>query len=141
MKPAWPRMLPKLTDENRAFWTGGAKGELLIARCSQCGRWVDPVPAVGECPACAGPLSRTPVSGNGTVYTFTVEHRQFNPDVPVDTVVAIVTLDEQEDLRVVTNVVGCASSEVRCGMPVRVLFEDHGEVWYPVFAPVDSAAS
>ena len=36
------RMLPPITDENRAFWTGGAKGELLILRCGECGRWVHP---------------------------------------------------------------------------------------------------
>ncbi len=31
------RILPKLTDWNRDFWTGGARGELRFWRCQDCG--------------------------------------------------------------------------------------------------------
>ena len=30
------RMLPKLQEHNRAFWTGGPDGRLMIRWCTQC---------------------------------------------------------------------------------------------------------
>jgi hypothetical protein len=126
-------MLPPLDASNTPFWTGGKKGELLIQRCVSCRRWMHP--PTEKCPVCGGELVVEPVSGNGTVFTFTVNSHAFNPDVPPPYVIAIVVLDEQEDLRLPTNIVDCAPDEVRIGMPVRVLFEQHGEVFVPVFAP------
>jgi uncharacterized OB-fold protein len=128
-----PRQVPELDDVNRPFWTGGSRGELLIHRCGACGTWVDP--AGDSCVACGGPLSPQPVSGRGTVYAFTVNHQAWNPDVPLPYVVALVQLDEQDDLRVPTNIVGCAPEAVVMGMPVQVLFERHGDVFVPLFEP------
>ena len=42
---------------------------------------------------------------------------------------------EQEGLRFTTNVVGCPPEDVHIGLPVRVQFEQHGEVFVPVFVP------
>jgi hypothetical protein len=42
---------------------------------------------------------------------------------------------EQEGLRFTTNVVDCPPEDVHVGMPVRVQFEQHGEVLVPVFVP------
>ena len=33
---AAPRPLPRLDNDNRAFWTGGAEGELRLMRCRDC---------------------------------------------------------------------------------------------------------
>jgi uncharacterized protein len=134
VEPSGTRMLPRLTDANRAFWTGGAKGQLLVPHCEACDRWVPP-PA-GVCPDCGSQTAPRAVSGRGTVFTWTVNAHQFHPEIPPPNLIAIVVLDEQEDLRVATNLVDCEESEVRCGMPVEVLFEDHGEVFYPLFRPV-----
>jgi uncharacterized protein len=126
-------MLPKLTDANREFWTGGRTGRLLVPRCTGCGRWVLPPPP--QCPGCGGAVTYEPVSGRGAVYTFTVNHYQFHPDVAPPNIIAIVQLDEQDDLRVATNLVHCVEEDVTVGLPVTVLFEEHGEVYYPVFEP------
>jgi uncharacterized OB-fold protein len=128
------RMLPPLTPENRAFWTGGADGKLLILRCGRCGRWVHPPGA--ECPTGdGGSLTPEAVSGTGTVFTFTVNRHPYNPAVPLPYVIAIVELPEQEGLRFMTNIVNCDPESVTIGMPVRVVFEDHGEIFVPVFEP------
>lgn len=131
------RMLPAINEHNRAFWTGGADGHLLIARCSQCELWVQPPAA--DCPDCEGALVARPVSGRGTVFTYTVNHQPFMPAVPVPYVIAIVALDEQDDLRIATNIVDCEPDSVRIGLPVEVRFErhdvDHESVFVPVFAP------
>src|ERR1700752_4591798 len=53
--PALPgRMLPKLDEHNRVFWTGGGDGRLMIARSTQCALWVHPPPP--NCPDCDGAL-------------------------------------------------------------------------------------
>lgn len=131
------RMLPALNEHNRAFWTGGADGHLLIARCSQCELWVQPPAA--DCPDCGGALVARPVSGRGTVFTFTVNYQPFMPAVPVPYVIAIVALDEQDDLRIATNIVDCEPDSVHIGLPVEVRFERHDvgddSVFVPVFAP------
>jgi uncharacterized protein len=136
--PAVPaRMLPTLDDHNRAFWTGGADGQLHIAFCAQCGVWVGPPAA--DCPDCDGVLQPRPVSGRGTVFTYTVNHQPFNPAVPVPYVIAIVELEEQADLRIATNIVDCEPDSVHIGLPVEVRFEPQAvgdeSVYMPVFAP------
>jgi uncharacterized protein len=136
--PAVPaRMLPKLDDHNRAFWTGGADGLLRITQCTQCALWTSPPAA--DCPDCGGALAARPVSGRGTVFTYTVNHQAFNPLVPVPYCIAVVELDEQADLRVVSDIVDCEPDSVYVGMPVEVRFEHHdiddGSVFVPVFAP------
>jgi uncharacterized OB-fold protein len=136
--PAVPaRMLPTLNDHNRAFWTGGADGQLMIPWCEKCGLWVSPPAA--DCPDCGGVLVARPVSGRGTVFTYTVNYQPFNPAVPVPYAIAIVLLDEQADLRIATNIVDCEPDSVYVGLPVEVRFERHdvdgGAVFMPVFAP------
>jgi uncharacterized OB-fold protein len=128
-----PRILPPLTDVNRPFWTGGARGELMIQRCTACARWIHP--PTDRCAECGGELEFEPVSGTGTLFTFTENFQQFHPDVTPPYVVGIVELDEQDDLRLPTNIVNADESTLDCGMAVRVLFEQHGEVFVPVFEP------
>src|SRR5205823_11149454 len=95
-----PRILPTLDSANTPFWTGGKNGELRIQRCVSCRRWVHPP---GErCPACGGEVVVEPVSGDGAVFTFTVNSHPYNRDVPPPYVIAIVVLDEQDELRLPT---------------------------------------
>ncbi|MHB8463987.1 MAG: Zn-ribbon domain-containing OB-fold protein [Acidimicrobiales bacterium] len=128
-----PRILPELTDLNRPFWTGGRDGQLLIQRCASCGRWQHP-PAE-SCTACGGPLAPQPVSGKGEIFTFTVNWHQYHPQVPPPYPIAVVELIEQADLRLPTNIVGCEHDELRCGLAVHVVFEQHGEHFVPLFEP------
>jgi uncharacterized protein len=127
-------MVPELTAANTPFWTGGADGQLLIQFCDTCNRWQHP-PAE-TCSICAGPVAARPVSGRGTIFTFTVNEQMFNPEVAPPYNVAIVTLEEQGDLRVPTSIVGIADSEIQVDMAVKVAFEQHGDVCVPLFEPV-----
>lgn len=124
-------MLPELTDVNRPYWTGGANGELLIHYCAACERWVHP-PAKC-CGVCSGPLEARPVSGRATLFSFTVNEQVFNPEVAPPYTIAIVVLDEQEDLRLPTNIVGGSSATLEIGMPMRLVFERNGEHFVPLF--------
>jgi uncharacterized protein len=132
-EPSAPRILPTLTDLNRPFWTGGSKGELLVQRCAACHRWTHPESI--RC-ACGGALTHEAVCGTGTIFTFTVNHQSFHPDVPPPYVIAIVELDDQAGLRIPTNIVHGDPATLECGTPVRVLFEPCGDIFFPVFAPL-----
>jgi uncharacterized protein len=130
-------MLPALDERTRAFWTGGHQGGLLIEWCPACS--VLQNPPLGSCERCGGPVEHRPVSGRGTVFTYTVNSQQFHPDVPPPYVVAIIELAEQPDLRVVGNIVGCDPAAVRIGLAVNVEFEIHGEHAVPVFVLAEVA--
>jgi uncharacterized OB-fold protein len=47
-----------------------------------------------------------------------------------------VVLDEQDDLRLPTNIVHVDPSTIECGTPVKVLFEPQGEYFVPLFEPL-----
>jgi uncharacterized OB-fold protein len=54
---------------------------------------------------------------------------------------AMIGLLEQEDLWLMSNVVGCDPKDVTIGMPVRVVFEQVDDVWLPLFAPSASTVT
>lgn len=129
------RTLPEVTADSRAFWTGGADAELRIHRCRTCGRYFHP-PA----PACFRCRSREvgpePVSGRATVASYTLNHHPwFGEAFPIPYVVALVELEEEPDTRLTTQIVDCDPESVRFGMAVEVDFEQHEDVWVPVFRP------
>lgn len=130
-------MFPELAEHNRSFWTGGADGQLLVPHCGRCEKWF--LPVAPDCPVCGTDLEARPVSGLGTVFTYTVNHHAFHPAVPLPYVIAIVELDEGPGLRIATNIVDCEPDSVTTGMPVEVRFERHDldddVVFAPVFAP------
>ncbi len=127
------RVVPLLDDDNREFWTSGAVGELRLPHCADCDRFV--FPPSRTCPDCAGSAAYAPLSGRGHVFTYTVNHHRYHPEVPVPYVIAIVELVEQEGLRFTTNIVNCPVESVVVGLPVRVVFEAQGEVYVPLFEP------
>ncbi len=128
-----PQITPPLDDLNRPFWTGGETGVLNITRCQSCRRWVFPLSAT--CPECSGATAYEATSGKGTVFTHTTNAHPYNPAVPVPYNISVVELVEQEGLRFTTNVVDCPPEAVHIGLRVEVRFEQHGEVFAPVFVP------
>jgi uncharacterized OB-fold protein len=137
--PADPvRPLPLLDELNRAYWCGGVDGRLHIHRCRTCAHYFHPpAPVCGSC--YSREVGAEPVSGRGTVYSFTVNHQAWLPDFPPPYVVALVELEEQDGLRVVSNIVGCDVASVRVGLPVVVEFVAQADVHVPVFRPLVGA--
>jgi uncharacterized OB-fold protein len=133
--PGPMRVAPLVTDLNRDYWTGGLSGELRILRCQDCGWWNHPPASI--CRRCLSRnLAAEPVSGAGTVATFTINHQQWSPTATSERyVIAIVELPEQSGLRLTTNIVNCPVEDVYIGMPVRVVFELLADVALPLFEP------
>jgi uncharacterized OB-fold protein len=129
------RVLPRLDDSNEFFWTSGEDGRLRFLRCPHDGTFVHPPAPV--CPECLRQdLAPEAVSGLATVATYTVNHQPWYPGLDPPYVIAIVEIEEQPSVRLMTNIVGCPPEDVRIGMPVQVRFEQYADdVWLPFFEP------
>jgi acetyl-CoA acetyltransferase/uncharacterized OB-fold protein len=128
------RPLPQLTPFNQWFWTSGADGRLRIQRCTDCKALVHPPTPI--CPRCRShSWEPTEVSGRATVVAFTINQHQWLPGFEPPYVIANVALAEDPTVHLTTNIVGCEPDEVRIGQEVAVRFEQHEDVWLPLFEP------
>jgi uncharacterized protein len=130
------RVLPNTEELSGFFWTSGADGKLRFLRCSSCSYLIHPPAPV--CPKCLGrEAAPSEVSGRATVHSFTINHQPWDGVGDVY-VIGLVEIAEQADVRLTTNIVGIDPDDVRIGMPVEVVFEDHDPVFVPVFQPASA---
>jgi uncharacterized OB-fold protein len=135
---SFARILPEITDLNRHFWCGGKNGQLELLKCEDCSQYVHPpLPICNRCQSRA--LKISGVAGTGKIASFTLNHQPWFPGIEVPYCVAIVELDEQTQLRLTTNIINCDLDSIHIGMPVRVTFEQHDDVWLPLFEPYTPA--
>jgi uncharacterized protein len=139
-EPAKPVPVPDL--DTGPFWEACRQHELRAQRCASCGRfrW----PPQGFCPDCySWEYAWTPLSGRGTVKSFSVVHHSavpsFKENLPY--VVAVIALDGTDDrVAITSNVVDCPWEAVTVGMPVEVVFNDvSAEATLPQFRPAEQA--
>ncbi|MCQ4080691.1 Zn-ribbon domain-containing OB-fold protein [Streptomyces sp. RB6PN25] len=129
--------LPDIDAFTRPYWDAAADGRLLIRRCGACGA-AHHYPRE-FCPRCwSEDVAWEEASGRAALYTWSVVH--LNDLAPhrdrVPYVAAVVDLDEGP--RMMTEIVDCAGSDLRVGMPLRVLFRaEAGAPAVPVFRPTD----
>ena len=91
------------------------------------------------CPACGcTALAWQPVSGGGSLYTFTLARRPTPPRLSgrIPYVIAVVELDEGPHLT--STVVDVDVDTLRIGDRLNVDFEEHDDITIPVFR-VDSS--
>jgi uncharacterized OB-fold protein len=132
---AGQRPLPRLNADNRAFWTGGAEGQLRIMRCQDCGTFIHPPQPL--CRKCLSEnVAAETVAGTGTIYSYSVNHQKWHPDLDVPYVIARVELDGVPGVYLTTNIVGCPVDTVDIGDRVKVTFEQQEDVYIPLFEKV-----
>jgi uncharacterized protein len=132
---AWQRSRIRLDKDNRAFWTGGAQGQLNIHKCGECGNFNHPPREF--CRYCQSEnVAPHAVSGKGVVDTYTINYQAWAPDMDVPFVIARVKLDDAPGVFLTTNIVNCPVAEVDIEDKVRVVFEEQEGIWYPLFEKV-----
>jgi len=115
--------LPDVDDPLTAeFFAGAARGELVIPYCAGCGQWVwypEPV-----CPHCAGQLEWQQTSGRASLFSWAVVQRPFLPAFAdmIPFVTALVALEEDPAVRIVTYVVDIDPADLRADFPLAVTF-------------------
>jgi uncharacterized OB-fold protein len=144
MHDAFP--LPDLSlDALRPFWDGAARGVLTLPRCDGCGRlhWY-PGPACRRCRGDA--FTWDALSGRGRLFSWVVVRHAFLPQFEslVPFVPALITLDEDPAIRLVSRIVGADPDGLAFDEPVVAVFEPlrfpgvPGEVVAPLFRPLST---
>jgi uncharacterized protein len=121
------RPLPVPDDVSAPFWEATAKHILMAAQCARCGALTMPPDVV--CPHCGSTdpgFTFTPVSGRGTIRSWTVVRQAFLPgfDDDLPFVLVDVELDEQRDLRMIGRLINGLDGNLHIGTTVTGAFED-----------------
>lgn len=130
---------PAVTEETEPFWAAAKDGRLVVQRCQSCG--AESFPPRGICRVCRSrATTMVEITSRGVVYSYTVNHQRWLPDLEVPYVVVLVEFPDHPGVRVVGRLRGCAPDEVAIGMGVQVGFEPGpGGFAIPSFVAVGSA--
>jgi uncharacterized OB-fold protein len=129
---------PTVTEETQPFWDAAAEGRLVVERCEACG--AESHPPRGICRSCRNrSMTWVEVTGPGVVYSATVNHQRWLPDLEVPFAVVLVEFADHPGVRVVGRLRGCAPEDAAIGMAVDVGFEPGpGGVAIPSFVATGS---
>ncbi len=117
--------LPAPDELSQPFWEATKQHRLVVQRCQDCNYFNHPPrPA---CDACQSQqLQFEPVSGRGTIYTFTVMHQPniagFEDQIPYINI--LVELEEQSLLFMVSNLLSSEKDKIYIGGRVEAYYED-----------------
>jgi hypothetical protein len=114
----WQRAAPEPSSFTRPFWDATRERRLLLQYCSVA-RKFQHYPRPVSIYTGRKTIEWREVAGSGTVYAFTVTQRAppaFRGREPY--IVATIELDEQ--VRLMSNVVGAAPADIRVGSHVRL---------------------
>jgi uncharacterized OB-fold protein len=123
-----PKPVPVPDELSQGYWDAAARDALEIQRCRSCGRYHHP--AVTVCSSCgAEELAYEPVSGHGTIYSYTITHDARTPAFAARAPYAVVwvELDEQPQLRLLVNMPETPLDDVKIGARVEAYFEPVSE--------------
>lgn len=137
------RVLPVPDDRSAPFWEAAARHVLTVARCTECGGVAMPPGPV--CPHCGtgdAAWEFVPVSGRGTVRSWTVVRQSFLPGfadlLPFPLV--DVELAEHPELRLIGRLLDGPDAPLRLGAAVTAAFDDVAPgVAIPAFVPAGEA--
>ena len=135
----YAKPIPRPSVDTQRFWDGCKQHELWLPYCLTCQEFFFyPRPF---CPRCFGwELEWRQASGKGTLYTYAIQYRPQGPGFQPPYVTAIVQLEE--GVRLMCNLVEIEPDpeQIRCDMPVEVVFEDVSEtISLPQWRPAGRA--
>ena len=113
--------LPHPDLETRPFWDAAREGKLLIKHCNACKEHhFYPRPF---CPKCwSDDVEWVAASGQATLYTWSVVHRNDLPPFPDRVPYVAAVVDLAEGPRMMTNVVDCEFDELTVDMALEAVF-------------------
>lgn len=126
--------IPRQGIHTQPFWQGAKEGKLMLPHCRSCGR-VHWYPR-HICPHCQSfDLDWVEGSGEGTIYTYAVQHMVFGPWAEkAPFVTAFIDLAEGDRMLTVLRGVDPEQPEaIQIGAKVRVEFEQANEDTYLPF--------
>jgi len=114
--------------EFQPFWAALKQGRIAFPRCRDCGKfhWYP----MKRCPHCrSSAIEWQAVSGEGTLYSFTVVRYPFSPEFrdKLPYVVALVEFADAPGVRLITNLIDTPLEDIRIGMTVQPIFPQGDE--------------
>ncbi|MCU1459729.1 MAG: hypothetical protein JWL73_3821 [Actinomycetia bacterium] len=118
--------VPVVDAQSEGFWRATAEGRLAVQRCQDCGHFSHPPTTIcNACHSVPPSLEFEPVSGRGTIGSWTVMRQAFLPGFAADLpfVLARVKVVEQEDVALIGRLVDGPTAAIELGAAVEVVFE------------------
>ena len=116
--------LLRRTPETQPFWDALKRHELVLPRCTVCGR-LRYYPK-SYCPECSSwELEWVKCSGRGRIYSYLISHsRAVGFDAEAPHVIAVIELEE--GLRILSDMTGLEPGpvQVQVDMPVEIVFKN-----------------
>jgi uncharacterized OB-fold protein len=133
-----PKVIPPTVEhDDRYFWDGVQRHELLLQRCAECHTLRHPpVPMCGRCHSLE--WDTQPARGRGAVHSWILSHHPTEPDAEPRIVVLV---DLEEGVRFVSNLLDVDAADVRNEMPVELCFAEIDGVLLPQFRPAGSTTA
>lgn len=116
------RFEPPTSEVSEPFWNATREQRLVIQHCDDCAKpvWFPR----HACPHChASGLSWKEVSGDGEVYAVSVQFRAATPGLADRVPYAVVLVDLDIGIRLMSNVVNTDATTVTVGQRVRATWE------------------
>src|SRR5437764_150802 len=126
--------LPNIDPDNEPFWNGLKEHKFLLFRCKTCGAWYWPKAYCKNHdnePFMAN-LEWQEASGRGKVFSFNIHYWSFHPGFKDEVPYAYALIELDEGPMFSTTITGCDPQEVKVGMPVEVVYEDHADVGFTI---------
>lgn len=122
--------LPPAASHLAQYLDGLAEGRLMFQRCLECGE--GRLPPRVRCPACgSAAVGWQEASGRGEVWARCVFHKAYGPEYRERVPYTVVTVQLEEGVRLLSNVVGPGPEGVQVGMPV-IARAGRGDAGVPV---------
>jgi uncharacterized OB-fold protein len=133
------RPAPQPTELSEGFWEGVRRGELVAQCCSDCRRLRHYPQAM--CPDCHSlAFEWTPLSGLGSIYSYTVAHRAFHPAWREHVPYVLATIELDEGVRMICDLLDVEPEAVSIGQRVEVYFAKMpGQGMMPRFRVLESS--
>jgi uncharacterized protein len=137
----YAKFLPEgIPPSQMPFWESLKAGAVQVQRCDNCHAYLYiPKDICNHCHS--DQLTWTPISGNGEIYTYTVERRAPTPAYAADAPYTLIHVTMDEGFRMIGKLNGVAPEDVRIGAPVRITYEEVTPEWTLMeFEPAPAAA-
>lgn len=118
--------LPEIDEHNKEYWEGCKRRELLLQRCKDCGTLrFPPRPMCPECMSFNREMIKA--SGKGKVASWCVAHPPVLTAFESIAPYAMVLIELEEGLHILSQMVDVKNDEIEAWMPVEVVFDDVSE--------------
>lgn len=123
------------TQLDEEFWGHCAQERLCFQRCKSCSTWRH-LPR-NMCAACgSSDWEWSQSSGRGRIYSWTVAHQAMHPALADEVPYAVVVVELEEGVRMVSRTRDIDPSQLELDLPVRVRFERVSDQFVlPFFGP------